>query len=132
LALGLIARSVAPLTDAEVAELSRVLHDRILRWLRKQGRLPETEADDCEPDSPLAACYSAAVQGRIAFGDKAGAWVPRGRSELGPEPRPGKLCANFEGFSLHAGIRVPASNRNRLERLCRYAARPPLSNSRAQ
>jgi len=113
-----------PLTDAEVAELTRVLHHRILRWLRKQGRLPETEADDCEHDSQLATCYSAAVQGRIAFGENAGAWVPRvGKSEFGPELRPGKLCANFEGFSLHAGIRVPSSNRNRLERLCRYAGR---------
>jgi hypothetical protein len=31
------------------------------------------------------------------------------------------------GMSLHAHVAVPARDRPRLERLCRYAARPPLA-----
>jgi len=34
------------------------------------------------------------------------------------------------GFSLHAGTRVEAHQRDRLENLCRYVARPPLSSER--
>ena len=36
------------------------------------------------------------------------------------------------GFSLHAATRVPAADRTRLERLCRYANRPPLAAGRLQ
>ncbi|NIP79774.1 MAG: hypothetical protein GWM90_11360 [Gemmatimonadetes bacterium] len=42
----------------------------------------------------------------------------------------GKLCADVDGFSLHAGVVVPAWDRERLERLCRYAGRPALAESR--
>jgi hypothetical protein len=35
-----------------------------------------------------------------------------------------------EGFSVHAGVCVPAHDRIRLERLLRYGLRPPLSTER--
>ena len=35
-----------------------------------------------------------------------------------------------EGFNLHAGSRIDANDRTRLERLCRYAGRPALSEAR--
>jgi hypothetical protein len=35
-------------------------------------------------------------------------------------------------MSLHADVAVPANDRNRLERLCRYAARPPLALDRLE
>jgi hypothetical protein len=34
------------------------------------------------------------------------------------------------GVSLHANVAVPARDRKRLERLCRYVARPPVSTGR--
>ncbi|MEI6027851.1 MAG: transposase, partial [Betaproteobacteria bacterium] len=37
------------------------------------------------------------------------------------------LCADIDGFSLHAGVRVEAPDRKRLEQLCRYITRPALS-----
>ena len=36
------------------------------------------------------------------------------------------------GFSLHAATCVEASDRARLERLCRYVIRPPLAAGRLQ
>ena len=36
------------------------------------------------------------------------------------------------GFSLHANVAVPAADRARLERLCRYTARPPLAIDRLE
>jgi GH35 family endo-1,4-beta-xylanase len=36
------------------------------------------------------------------------------------------------GFDLHAGIVVPARDRARLERVCRYALRPPVADDRVR
>jgi hypothetical protein len=35
-----------------------------------------------------------------------------------------------DGFSLHAGVVVPGYDRERLEKLCRYAGRPAVAESR--
>ena len=44
--------------------------------------------------------------------------------------RPAKLCANAQGFSLHAGVRCEADDRQGIEQLCRYITRPAISNER--
>ncbi len=50
-----------------------------------------------------------------------------------PDPPPlGRWHARQHGFDLHAGIVVPAGARDRLERLCRYALRPPVGQDRLQ
>jgi hypothetical protein len=42
------------------------------------------------------------------------------------------LCADIDGFSLHAAVRVESHDRKRLEQLCRYITRPALSDERVQ
>jgi hypothetical protein len=42
----------------------------------------------------------------------------------------GPCHAHASGFDLHAGLLVRAGHRDRLERLCRYALRPPLAQER--
>jgi hypothetical protein len=42
------------------------------------------------------------------------------------------LCADHQGFSLHAAVRCDADERQRLEQLCRYITRPALANERVQ
>ncbi|MCW5656921.1 MAG: transposase [Burkholderiaceae bacterium] len=42
------------------------------------------------------------------------------------------LCADIDGFGLHAAVRVQAHDRKRLEQLCRYITRPALSDERVQ
>jgi hypothetical protein len=42
------------------------------------------------------------------------------------------LCADIDGFSLHAAVRVEAHDRKRLKQLCRYITRPALSDERVQ
>ncbi len=37
---------------------------------------------------------------------------------------------NVAGFSLHAGVAARAHERDKLERLCRYIARPAVSTKR--
>jgi hypothetical protein len=41
------------------------------------------------------------------------------------------LVAEVSGFNLHAGVRVAADDRDGLERLCRYLARPTSSRATA-
>ena len=64
-----------PITDADIAKLTRAIHDRVLRFLRKRGKLPPADAPaddpDLEPPSLLFTLGAAAVQGRIALGPKA-------------------------------------------------------------
>jgi hypothetical protein len=43
-----------------------------------------------------------------------------------------RLCADIDGFSLHAAVRVEAHDRKRLEQLCRYITRPALSDERVR
>lgn len=42
----------------------------------------------------------------------------------------GALVASSEGYSLHAATRIEADDRDALERLLRYMARPPLAQGR--
>ena len=83
----------------------------------------------------LAGLYAAAVCGKVAFGPNAGRRVTRTGDQIDPEsidalasPR----CASVAGFSLHANTAVPAGDRQRLERLCRYCARPPIAMERLE
>ena len=38
------------------------------------------------------------------------------------------LCADIDGFSLHAAVRCGADDRQALEQLCRYITHPALAN----
>jgi hypothetical protein len=42
----------------------------------------------------------------------------------------GPRQAHLDGFDLHANVWVPATNRARLEELCRYLFRPPVAQDR--
>ncbi len=43
-----------------------------------------------------------------------------------------KLCADMQGFSLHAFMRCDAEDRKGFEQLCRCITRPALANERVQ
>jgi hypothetical protein len=48
------------------------------------------------------------------------------------DPEASPRVPQHGGLSLHAAVAVPARDRRRLERLCRYVARPPLANGRLE
>ena len=80
----------------------------------------------------LAAVAAASVDGRVALGPRAGARVRRcgdPHEEAAPMTL-GPCHAHVDGFDLHAGLVTRAGQRDRLERLCRYALRPPLAQDR--
>jgi hypothetical protein len=124
------------ITQADVEHLVRKVRNRVLRFLRKIGKW--NDHDDVDPSAPDPSLFdtlrAAAILGKTALGPGAGRDDPRlGQgTQVAPESdfTRGKLCANLDGFSLHAAVRVDACSRDRLERLCRYAARPPIVHDR--
>jgi hypothetical protein len=122
-------------SDAEVARLLFTIRSRVLRLLRRGGLLGEGQELVVRRDEPeqtlLPLLHAASIQGRVALGPEAGAPIARlGRP---PANRPGRaavtkeLCAELDGFTLHAAVRIRAGESERLEHLCRYVTRPPLS-----
>ena len=128
-----------PPTDEEMDRLLRTIDRRIHRLLARRGVLDDlgegSAADPWREETPvLAGIAEASVQGRRALGEKAGAAVHRyGASAevlaLAPSGL-GPCHARGNGFDLHAGVVVPPRDRARLERLCRYALRPPVAHDR--
>jgi hypothetical protein len=91
---------------------------------------PDADGEESRTLQPLQA---AAITYRIAFGPRAGQNVLTLRGAMPREDRARQpLCADIDGFSLHAAGRVEAHDRQRLEQLCRYIARPALSDERVQ
>ena len=127
------------LTDAEVEWMVRHIQALIFGHLRRRGYLDEEAAlvAESEPElelDELATYHAAAVQGLIPFGQREGQQatlfgepVPA----LPPRPRK-KLCADYEGYSLHAAVRIGTGtgSRERLERLGRYICRPAFAQDR--
>jgi hypothetical protein len=124
-----------PPSDEDVARLLATIRRRVLRLLTRRG-LALDEAPDLDPlaeESPaLAGMSSAAIQGRVALGPRAGARV----IQIGRDPDApwvtsrGPRQAHLEGFDLHADIAVAADDRGALERLARYVLRPPVAQDR--
>ena len=116
-------------------DLSRVA-SRVTRGLRR--RLAELDSEEeIEPaylaeDATLVACLCAARRDMTALAYPDGPLVGR----LMEDSRPGASRQADDaqneagGFNLHAGPRIAANDRKRLERLCRYAGRPSLSEAR--
>jgi len=128
-----------PPTDDEMDRLLQTIDRRIHRLLARRGVLDDlgegSAADPWREAAPvLAGIAEASVQGRRALGEKAGAAVRRcgGSADLlalAPSGL-GPCHARGNGFDLHAGLVVPPRDRARLERLCRYALRPPVAHDR--
>ena len=97
-----------------------------------QTYLASADADG-EESRTLLPLQAAAITYSIAFGPRAGQKVLTLRGAMPREEwvrQP--LCADIDGFSLHAAVRVEAHDRKRLEQLCRYITRPALSDERVQ
>jgi hypothetical protein len=97
-----------------------------------QTYLAEPDADG-EEARTLRPLQAAAITYRIAFGPRAGQKVLTLRGAMPRQDRSRQpLCADIDGFSLHAAVRVESHERKRLEQLCRYITRPALSDERVQ
>jgi hypothetical protein len=96
--------------DSEVEAILRRIVVRLLPLLHARREAMETE----QPD----ALASAQTESLL---------LPAAPKE---SLRRGRHSAFLEGFSLHAGVHLHANDREGLEKLCGYGARPPLSLKR--
>ena len=129
-------QEAVPPTAEQLQTLLDTIIKRILRHLTRAGHLIEEEGEvylaNTDPDNVLAPLQAASATWRIAHGPRAGRKVLRlyeGQSTMFTHGKT-VLCVNAHGFSLHAGVRCEAHDRQSLEQLCRYITRPAISNER--
>jgi hypothetical protein len=130
--------------EQELQLLLRAIITSVMKRLVRQGVLvqeqdewyvSDTVAEDADT-SALKPLQQGSIVYRIAFGPRAGCKVLTLREAMPVETdndyefKP--LCANEQGFSLHAAVRCHADERLKLERLCRYITRPALANDRVK
>jgi hypothetical protein len=115
-------------SDEDVAHLARSVCRKVTRHLRR------LKGPDDEQQPTLDHLANASVQGLVATGPRRGCRVLRlgSRGEDAEAVIIGKRCADVAGFNVHANVRVGAKDRDGLEHLCRYLARPPIASDRLQ
>ena len=119
----------APTDEALHAVLHKII-TRMMKLLTRRGVLIEEQGQTYMADNDvLRPLQAAACTYRIAFGPRAGQKV---LTVQGVTPREANfkqtLCADIDGFSLHAAVRCGADERQALEQLCRNITRPCLSS----
>ena len=125
-------------TDDALQAVSHKIITRTMKLLTRRGALVEeqgttymadtdADSDDARTLRPLEA---AACTYRIAFGPRAGLTLQ------GAMPREAgfklDLCANMQGFGLHAAVRCGADDGLALEKLCLCITRAAMANARVQ
>jgi hypothetical protein len=119
-------------TRPEVAQVAWSTCLRVVELLRARGLALDAEPEDVDSlaaQQPLLAdCAAASMQDIVIIGPRQGKRVLRLRG--GPTATDPKTHRPAHGFDVNAARRVSASDRNALERLCRYVLRPPLSHDR--
>jgi hypothetical protein len=125
-------RALGPPEREDLRAIEGRLGRQVNKLLQRRGLL-ECEFDTFAEEEPLlAGCSSASVRGTIASGRRAGQKVRRIREGPCAQGTSNGCAGDVGGFNIHAGLRVPARERGRLERVCRYAARGPVANDRLE
>ena len=134
-------RGPLPVSDEALQTVLHKVIPRLMKLLTRRGVLIEEEGStymadtDSESDEAraLRPLQAAASTYRIAFGPRAGHKVLTVQGAMPKEAEfKQNLCADIDGFSLHAAVRCGADERQALEQLCRYFTRPALANERVQ
>ena len=91
-----------------------------------------TLALDTVDEDPMSQLLGHSITYRIAGGPQQGRKVFTLQTLPGDDPYESTTvtAGKVAGFSLHAGVAAKIQQRDKLERLCRYIARPAVSNQR--
>ena len=122
-------------TSAELAHLTHTIAHRVGRFLERQGFL-ERDAENSYLSGelfeagPLDQLLGHSITYRIAVGPHAGRKVFTLQTLPDCNDPFVDDVGKVAGFSLHAGVAAKADERKKLERLCRYIARPAVSEKR--
>ena len=129
--------AVPPPTDEEVKRLVRSLAKRVVQMLKKQGYFCEDEEagafSEQDQGNFLSEIQAASVQSKVALGERKHQRVRGLGAVLSGDAMPelkGRLCAQVNGFSLHAAVACEQGEKEKLEKLCRYITRPAVAEER--
>ncbi|MBK7890691.1 MAG: transposase [Bdellovibrionales bacterium] len=122
-------------TQSELAEvLNKIIH-RTAKHLEKRGLIVKDEEDhlqlDLTEDDALARLQAGAATYRFTLGPNKGkkALTLKTMPDTDHAAKHG-LVAKSSGFSLHAGVAMAGTERDKIEKLCRYIARPAVALER--
>ena len=124
-----------PPTVKEIEEVLAKIIARLTKYLEKQKIIIKDNEEDLQlpiqEEDTLSKLQQASVTYRFATGPNQGkkAMVLKTITD-GDHNSSQDLVAKHSGFSLHAGVAVKADDRKRLERICRYIARPAVAEER--
>jgi len=128
--------ALPPPSDEQIAHVAIAVRCKVLCLLEEAGHTLgdadafETFDDFSEREPVLAACAAASTAGTVAVFVRAALPGERWRDPMQAPVLTSTRCVNADGFSLHANTHVGANDRKGLEKLCRYAARPPIAMKR--
>lgn len=124
-------------THEELNEVLNKIIKRIIKLLEKRGLIVKDEEDhlrlninDDDEDS-LSSLQAGSVTYRFTMGPNKGkkALTLKTLQESDLKKNLG-LVAKNSGFSLHAGVAMNGTDRSKIEKLCRYIARPAVALNR--
>ena len=119
----------------DMESLVNVISHRIALYLEKAG-LIQRDMDNTfldlhmDDEDSLLPLQAASVNYRIAVGPEAGKKVFALQTLPAKDEQHYGQLAQINGFSLHAGVFADSHQADKLERLCRYIARPAISEQR--
>ena len=131
---------ITPPTSKEMSKLLHRISERIARLLERAGYLEREEGEEGLilegfEDELMNHLQGSSITYKIAVGSHQGRKVLTintfpSRDEL--DDSNGQVLAKVSGFSLHAGVSAQSNERAKIERLCRYIARPAVSTHRME
>ena len=127
-------------THEQIASVAERVHKRMTKWLRRRKLIDDRPEEDRGNETPELSPIEACLQLSLSFSASAtftrldgAATAKLDLDALGDEHRRDRKSpwsAEVLGFNVHAGVTVPQGDRDALERLLRYGARPPFSLER--
>jgi hypothetical protein len=124
--------ALRPPSNEEVEILVEKIQKRVERALERKGWIEGRHISEEDPLAlefgGLAESYASSIQRKNNLGKKT--------EQLGKQfdliwsPGKGDLCAYKDGYSLHGNVQIEAWDREGLEQICRYVARPAIALSR--
>jgi len=133
---GVFRRAEAP-SEEDLQELVERVAKRVSRAAKRAGYELNPDqgmgaAGHEEEASVFDGIQSASIKGMLAFPTAEGLFRKvKLLGRKGYEPKKSDpTSAQFEGFSVHAGVRVSGTNRQGLAQVCRYVLRPPFATER--
>lgn len=121
---------------SEIEQVLSTIITRVIRYLQRQGIIIKDDDDGVfqlgiSDEDVFSRLQASSAVYRFATGKSKGKKaIVLKTVDDGDHNSSSGLVAKNSGFSLHAGVATKADERDKLERICRYIARPAVAESR--